>query len=161
MIPEAKQPAVARALNEAFGVQEFEDICRLTAGLTSAMVFRIVVRRHPYLLRVITRTDDMSDPTRQFACMKSGAERGITPRVLYASIEERIFRFPDGETCSALQSSLSSATAFGFAQKRSSFAKRLGLSSTITPATSPPSSLASSDWLRRPMITPKQSGHRS
>jgi hypothetical protein len=81
MIPEAKQPAVARALNEAFGVKEFEDICRLTAGLTSALVFRIVVRRHPYLLRVITRTDDISDPTRQFACMKGGAERGIAPRV--------------------------------------------------------------------------------
>jgi hypothetical protein len=75
MIPEAKQPAVARALHEAFGVEEFEDICSLTAGLTSALVFRIVVRRHPYLLRVITRTDDMSDPTRQFACMKSGAAR--------------------------------------------------------------------------------------
>lgn len=90
MIPEAKQPAVARALNEAFGVEEFEDICRLTAGLTSALVFRIVLRRHPYILRVITRTDDMSDPTRQFACMKSGAERGIAPRVLYASIEERV-----------------------------------------------------------------------
>ena len=90
MIPEAKQPAVARALNEAFGVEEFEDIRRLTAGLTSALVFRIVVRRHPYLLRVITRTDDMSDPTRQFACMKSDAERGIAPRVLYASIEDQV-----------------------------------------------------------------------
>ena len=90
MIPGAKQPAVARALHQAFGVEEFEDICRLTAGLTSALVFRIVVRRHPYLLRVITRTDDMGDPSRQFACMRSGAERGIAPRVLYASIEERV-----------------------------------------------------------------------
>lgn len=74
MIPEANQPAVARALNEAFGVEEFEDIRRLTAGLTSALVFRIFVRRHPY----------------QFACMKSGAERGIAPRVLYASVEGRV-----------------------------------------------------------------------
>jgi aminoglycoside phosphotransferase (APT) family kinase protein len=90
VIPEAKQPAVARALKEAFGVQEFEDIRRLTAGLNSAMVFRIVVRRRPYLLRVITRTDDMSDPTRQFACMKSGAESRIAPRVLYASIKDRV-----------------------------------------------------------------------
>jgi hypothetical protein len=37
MIPEAKQRAVARALTEAFGVEEFEDIRRLTAGLTSAL----------------------------------------------------------------------------------------------------------------------------
>jgi len=90
MIPETKQRAVARALKEAFGVEEYEDIRRLTAGLTSAQVFRIVVRGQPYLLRVITRADEMSDPTRQFACMKSGAEAGIAPRVLYASIEERV-----------------------------------------------------------------------
>jgi len=32
MIPEAKQPAVARALREAFGVNEFEDIRILTEG---------------------------------------------------------------------------------------------------------------------------------
>src|ERR1700688_4478120 len=90
MIPETKQRAVARAWKEAFGVEEYEDIRRLTAGLTSAQVFRIVVRGQPYLLRVITRADEMSDPTRQFACMKSGAEAGIAPRVLYASIEERV-----------------------------------------------------------------------
>jgi aminoglycoside phosphotransferase (APT) family kinase protein len=90
MIPEAKQPAVARALNEAFGVDRFDDIRRLTAGLSSALVFRIVVHGHAYLLRVITRTDDMSNPTRQYACMKSGAEHGIAPRVLYASIEDRV-----------------------------------------------------------------------
>jgi aminoglycoside phosphotransferase (APT) family kinase protein len=90
MIPEEKQPAVTRALHEALGVEEFEDIRRLTTGLSSALVFRIVVRGRPYLLRVITRTDEMSDPTNSFACMKSGAERGIAPRVLYASIEDRV-----------------------------------------------------------------------
>jgi hypothetical protein len=40
MIPEAKQPAVARALKEAFGVTEFEDIRMMTAGLSPALVFR-------------------------------------------------------------------------------------------------------------------------
>ena len=43
MIPEAKEDAVAHALRVAFGVAEFEDIRMLTAGLTSALVFRIVV----------------------------------------------------------------------------------------------------------------------
>jgi len=32
MIPQAKDAAVARALREAFGVSEFEDIRMLTAG---------------------------------------------------------------------------------------------------------------------------------
>ena len=90
MIPEAKKPAVERALREAFGVTEFEDARRLTTGLSSALIFRIVVRQRPYLLRVITRTDAMADPTRQFACMKAGAEAGLAPKIWYTSAEDRI-----------------------------------------------------------------------
>jgi len=90
MIPEAKTAAVGRALREAFGVSEFEDIRMLTAGLSSALVFRIVARGCPYLLRVITRTDAMNDPTRQFACMKSAAAAGLAPRAWYTSTEDRI-----------------------------------------------------------------------
>jgi aminoglycoside phosphotransferase (APT) family kinase protein len=90
MIPEAKKAAVVRALRETFGVSEFDDMQIVTAGLSSALVFRIVVRGSPYLLRVITRTDAMNDPTRQFACMKSAAAAGLAPRVWYASTEDRI-----------------------------------------------------------------------
>ncbi len=32
----------------------------------------------------------MGDPTRQFACMKAGAEAGLAPAVLYTNLEERI-----------------------------------------------------------------------
>jgi thiamine kinase-like enzyme len=90
MIPESKNAAVARALRETFGVTEFEDIRILTAGLSSALVFRIVVQGRPYLLRIITRTDAMNDPTRQFACMNGAAEAGLAPRVRYTSTEDRI-----------------------------------------------------------------------
>src|SRR5215831_3282198 len=91
MIPEMKTAAVARALRETFGVSEFEDIRKLnTSKLTSAHVFRIVVQECPYLLRVITRTDANTDPTRQFTCMKIAAEAGLAPHVLYTSIEDRV-----------------------------------------------------------------------
>ncbi len=90
MVPKEKRTAVARALEEAFGERDFEDIRRLTAGLSSALVFRIVMRGRPCLLRVITRTDAMADPTQQYACMRSAADRGIAPRVLYASVEDRV-----------------------------------------------------------------------
>ena len=90
MIPEEKKAIVARALHEAFGVSEYGDIQILTAGLSTALVFRIVVKGRPRLLRVITRTDAMNDPTRQFACMKAGAEAGIAPRIWYTSIEDRV-----------------------------------------------------------------------
>jgi hypothetical protein len=55
MIPEEKKAAVARALHEIFGVTEFEDIRRMTTGLRSDLVFRMVVRGAPYLLRIMTR----------------------------------------------------------------------------------------------------------
>jgi len=48
------------------------------------------VHGHPYLLRIITRTDAMNDPTRQFACMKSADEAGLAPHVWYANIDDRI-----------------------------------------------------------------------
>jgi thiamine kinase-like enzyme len=90
MIPEDKKPLVERALREAFGVTEFEDIRQLTAGLSSALIFRIVVKGQPYLLRVIMRMDAIADPTRQIACMRAGEEAGIAPRIWYTSVEDRV-----------------------------------------------------------------------
>jgi aminoglycoside phosphotransferase (APT) family kinase protein len=89
MIPEEKKAVVAWALQEAFGVGEFEEIQTLAHGVTSALMSRIVVRGRPYALRVCMRTDGMNEPTRQFACMKIAAEAGIAPPVRYTSIEDR------------------------------------------------------------------------
>jgi aminoglycoside phosphotransferase (APT) family kinase protein len=87
MIPAEKSEAVTRGLREAFGVTEFEDISMITRGRTSSLVFRIVVRGSPYLLKIITRAED---PTRHYTSMKAAAERGLAPRVLYTSIEDQI-----------------------------------------------------------------------
>ncbi|HKV04306.1 MAG TPA: phosphotransferase [Candidatus Acidoferrales bacterium] len=62
----------------------------LTRGLSSALVFRIVVGGSPFLLRIITRTDAVNEPTRQFSCMRAAAEIGLAPRVWYTSIDDRI-----------------------------------------------------------------------
>ena len=53
----------------------------------SSLVFRIVVRGSPFLLKIIMRTDD---PARHYTCMKAAAEAGLAPRVWYTSIEDRI-----------------------------------------------------------------------
>ena len=88
MIPQEKSAAVTRGLSEAFGVTAFEDIRVLSEGSSSkVLVFRIVVRGTPFLLRIIMRTDD---PTRHFACMKAAAEAGLAPRVWYTSVEDKI-----------------------------------------------------------------------
>ena len=89
MIPEAKQPAVTRALHTAFGVNEYEEIRLLSGGLSSALAFKIVVRKNPYLLKIL-RTEIISDPAHEFACMQTAAEAGIAPRIWYANVEDRI-----------------------------------------------------------------------
>ena len=95
MIPEHKQAAVALAIKTAFGVDQATDIRPLTAGLTTALVFRIVALDQPYLLKIImnatgARVPGGGDPTHQFACLKLAAQAGIAPHVRYASVEDGI-----------------------------------------------------------------------
>jgi aminoglycoside phosphotransferase (APT) family kinase protein len=87
MIPEEMAEGVTRGLREAFGVTEFEDISRITRGHTPSLIYRIVVRGAPYLLKIITRTED---PSRHYKSMKAAAEAGVAPRVRYTGIEDRI-----------------------------------------------------------------------
>jgi len=90
MIPEEKRAAVIRGLREAFGVEEVEDIRTVASGLGSDLVFRIVVKQAPYVLRIITRVNEQTDPARQFTCMNAAAGAGLSPRVWYASIEDGV-----------------------------------------------------------------------
>jgi thiamine kinase-like enzyme len=90
MIPENKQPAVKKALHAAFGANEFESVQQLTKGLSSALIFKIIVRGKPYLLRVITSTDAMGDPAFYFNCMTIADDAAIGPRIHYLNIEDRI-----------------------------------------------------------------------
>lgn len=62
----------------------------MTKGLSSDLVFRIVVRGSPYLLRIMTRIDERMDPARIFACMRAAAEGGLTPFVRYSNAENGI-----------------------------------------------------------------------
>lgn len=90
MIPEEKIVGVVRALRETFGVTEFEDILKITKGLSSDLVFRIVVRGSPYLLRIMTRIDERMDPSRIFACMSAAAEARLAPCIRYSNAEDGI-----------------------------------------------------------------------
>jgi aminoglycoside phosphotransferase (APT) family kinase protein len=90
MIPQEKSAAVFRGLREAFGANAIEDITRMTKGLSSDLVFRIVVQGSPFLLRIMIRIDERNDPVRQFTCMKAAAEAGLAPRVRYTNTEDGI-----------------------------------------------------------------------
>jgi len=90
MIPQEKTTVVARALLEAFGTSQIDDVQKMTRGLSSDLVFRIVVRGSPYLLRIMTRMDEINDPLRVFTCMKVAADAGLAPRVHYTNAEDGI-----------------------------------------------------------------------
>ena len=77
MIPQEKSAAVFRGLQAAFGATALEDICREGSGLSSDLVFRIVVQGSAYLLRIMPRVDERMDPGRIFACMSTAAKQDL------------------------------------------------------------------------------------
>ena len=90
MVPEQKKDIIQHALQATFGVSEFEDISELTAGLSTALVYKIIVKDKPYMLKIIVRTDATSDPAHWFASMQAASDAGIAPKVWYMNYEERI-----------------------------------------------------------------------
>lgn len=90
MIPDEKSAAVSRGLSEAFGTTAIEDIRKMTKGLGSDLVFRIVVKGSPFLLRILLHMNERNDPVRIFACMKAAASVGLAPRVLYSNTADGI-----------------------------------------------------------------------
>ncbi len=88
MIPENKQLAVSKALQETFNADGFDNIQLLTKGLSGALVFKITVHGMPYLLRIINHTRDK--PEYYFDCLQTVANAGLAPQILYLNIEDKI-----------------------------------------------------------------------
>ncbi|UTP39992.1 phosphotransferase [Phenylobacterium sp. LH3H17] len=89
-IPEAKRPAVDRALTAAFGTTEMDSAKPLTGGLSGASVYRIRVGGIAYLLRIEGARDDFRDPGRWYGCMGAAAAAYIAPRVRYADAADGV-----------------------------------------------------------------------
>lgn len=90
MIPSAYIPAIKKALLELFGLTEWEDIHAISSGLSTALVYRMVVKGKPYLLKIITRTDEKSDPSYEYDCLRKVAAAGLAPAVLYTNVTDKI-----------------------------------------------------------------------
>ncbi len=90
MIPSAYKPAVEKALLEHFAVKDWEDIHAINSGLSTALVYRIVMKGKPYLLKIITRTDEKSDPSYEYECLHMVAAAGLAPAVLYTNVKDKI-----------------------------------------------------------------------
>jgi hypothetical protein len=87
LIPADKRQAVARALQVVFGTTEFDALTPLTAGMSGALVYRVVVEGRPALLRIEGDRDALHDPTRQYACLATAADAGVAPPLRFADPE--------------------------------------------------------------------------
>lgn len=90
LIPAAKWDAVQTALQAAFHTTTMDSIDLLSGGLSSALVYKIVVGGRPYVLRLLMEIDQLRDPARQFLCMNHAAAAGIAPAVHYANVEDAL-----------------------------------------------------------------------
>lgn len=89
-IPEAKQPAIDRALLAAFGTKDLDAIAPMGGGLSGALTYRIRVGGIAYLLRVETHRDGFKDPERWHPCMAIAAKACLAPRVRYADAADGV-----------------------------------------------------------------------
>src|SRR3954466_6199081 len=85
LIPESKHDAVRRALQTAFNTPVLDSITLLTGGLSSSLVYKIVVNGTPYVLRIVMHVEAFNDPVRQYLCMNRAADAGIAPHVYYSN----------------------------------------------------------------------------
>lgn len=90
LFPADRRPAIARALETAFGTSELDGASRLTGGLSGAGVFRIRVGGIAYLLRLEGARDTFRDPHRGYACLRIAADACLTPRLWHADPEAGI-----------------------------------------------------------------------
>ncbi len=83
MIPDAKRPAVDRALMAAFGATELDSIVPVSGGLSGALVYRIRMGGIAYLLRIEGGASAF-DPAHWYGCMEIAAQAFLAPRVRHA-----------------------------------------------------------------------------
>lgn len=86
-LPEALQARAAQAIAETFPGAQPQSLEPLHGGLSGAPVYRLVVDRRAYVLRIIVQTSALNDPVRQMACLRLAAERGIAPPAQCANAE--------------------------------------------------------------------------
>ena len=67
VIPAAKLDAVQSALQATFNTTTVEAIDLLAGGLSSALVYKVVIGGKAYVLRLVMEIDELRDPARQAA----------------------------------------------------------------------------------------------
>lgn len=89
-VPETKHEAVRKALEQTFKITDVDEICLLNGGLSLDLVYKITVNEKYYVLKILMSKDELNDPARQYICMKTASDAGITPKLHYSSVEDAL-----------------------------------------------------------------------
>lgn len=84
-IPEVKLEAVERVLKTTFNTASVDSVEQLAGGLSTSVVYKIVVHGKPYILKIILKPDAFNDPIRHCTCINLAAQAGVAPFVYYAN----------------------------------------------------------------------------
>jgi thiamine kinase-like enzyme len=83
LIPEAKLEPVESALKATFDTVIADSVEQLTGGLSTSVVYKIVVHGKSYILKIILKPDAFNDPVRHHTCINLAAQAGVAPYVHY------------------------------------------------------------------------------
>ncbi len=89
LLPEAKLETVESALKMTFNTAIVDSVERLTGGLSTSAVYKIVVHEKPYILKIILKPDAFNDPIRHYTCINLAAQAGVAPFV-YCATEDGV-----------------------------------------------------------------------
>jgi len=89
LLPE-RNPVILKALQKAFGTIFPERLQQLPGGFSSPGIYKFMIHKNPYVLRLSHPNRSLTDEKRTFSCMSLSAKRGLAPAIRYVSIQDRI-----------------------------------------------------------------------
>jgi thiamine kinase-like enzyme len=89
-VPQSKHAGVQKALHTAFPGAEVQSITALSGGLSTGLVYKVLVEGQSFVLRINMNPNALSDPVREYQCMRLAAEAGVAPAVYYTNEDDAI-----------------------------------------------------------------------
>ena len=89
LLPE-KNSIILKALQKAFGTISPERLQQLPGGFSSPGIYKFMIHKNPYVLRLSHPNRSLADEERTVFCMSLSAKRGLAPTIRYVSIQDRI-----------------------------------------------------------------------
>lgn len=89
LLPE-KNPIILKAFQKAFGNRFPERLQQLPGGFSSPGIYKFMIHKNPYVLRLSHPNRSLADEERTVSCMSLSAKRGLAPSIRYVSTQDRI-----------------------------------------------------------------------